>query len=503
MAIADVSRLLDLQAIQAERYKRSLKAFIVASWHIVEPAPFVDGYVVDALVEHLEAVTSGQIRKLVINIPPRHSKSTLISVIWPVWDWLQIPEDKFLCASYSLDLSTRDNRRKRMLIESPWFQERYASHFSLMPDQNQKRFFENDKQGYHMAVSVDGATTGQGGSKLILDDPHSAADAHSDKNTESALRWFREVWTNRLNDQNKDAMVTVGQRIRENDVCGYIIKERPDWIHVDLPAFYEPSRHCTTPIWTDWRKEENELLWPERFSQHALDGLRRDLGSIGFAAQYQQSPVPSGGGTFKKHWLRYYSIEPDQYVMEAPDGVKRVLTEKCRKFITVDLAISQKQSADYTVISVWAVTPERELLLIDCVRDHFDNPEQQKQIQLMYQRHKPGYIQIESVAYQLAIIQQLWRLGLPVREYKPVRDKVSRASTASVFYEAGRVYHPQGASWLHEWESELLMFPMAEHDDMVDTVSMACDAISGPASSADDHIEAMKQRLAKMRGAHV
>src|SRR5689334_8534998 len=121
----DLSRLFDLQAIQAERGKRSLRYFVEAAWHVVEPGvPFIGGWVVDALCEHLEAVTTGQLRKLVINIPPRHTKSTIVSVIWPVWDWILRPEDRFLCASYSLELSTRDNRRKRNLIESKWFQDR-------------------------------------------------------------------------------------------------------------------------------------------------------------------------------------------------------------------------------------------------------------------------------------------------------------------------------------------------------------------------------------------
>lgn len=488
-----------LMQVEAEECRRSLKIFMLAVWPIIEPTPFVGGMPIDAMIEHLEAVTRGEIRKLVINIPPRHSKSSLLT-IWRAWSWLQNPAERFLCASYSLDLSTRDNLRVRRIIEDPWFQLRFGNVFQLAGDQNVKRYFENTERGYQMALSVDGGTTGQGGSALILDDAHNADEAHSEKERKTALIWFREVWTNRLNDQERDKMVTVGQRIHEDDVCGYILRERPDWIHLDLPAYYELGRHCITPIWSDPRKEENELLWPERFSKETLEGLKRDLGSMGFAAQYQQRPVPAGGGTFKKSWFRYFIDEGTHYCLESPDNVRRVLVEQCQKIITVDLAISQKQTADYTVISVWAITPDRELLLIDRLREHLDNPEQQKQIQLYYQRYKPSYIQIESVAYQLAIIQQLWKQGLPVREYKPVRDKVSRASTASVFYEAGRIYHPRTASWLAEWEEEMLMFPMGSHDDQVDTISQACDAIGGPQMSPDDHLDAMKRRLAKVQG---
>ncbi len=492
-----------LVALEAEECRASLKTFMKAVWPIIEPTPFIDGLPIDAMIVHLEALTRGDIKRLVINIPPRHTKSTLL-VIWRVWVWLQNPYERILSASYSLNLSIRDNLRCRRIIEDPWFQARFGNDFKLTGDQNAKSHFDNDQQGYQMALSVAGGTTGHGGSILVIDDLHNADEAHSEKDRETALNWFREVWTNRLNDQLNDRMLLVGQRIHAADVCGYVLSERPDWISLILSAFYESARHCTTPIWSDPRKEEGELLWPMRFSKETLDGLRRDLGSIGFAAQYQQLPVPAGGSQFKQQWFRYYLDNGDHYELEQTDGVKRVLATQCHKVITVDLAISQKQSADYTVICVWAITPDREIALLDCLREHLDNPDQQKQIQLLYHRYHPDYILVENVAYQLAIIQQLLRLGLPAKEYKPVKDKVSRSSTAAVLYEAGRMYHPRTASWLAAWEDELLVFPMGAHDDQVDNASMICDAVSGPSASASEQVEAMKRRvsLAQSRSAH-
>jgi predicted phage terminase large subunit-like protein len=464
----------------------------------MEPAPFVDGWVLDALVEHFMALVRGDIRKLMVNIPPRHTKSSFL-VAFRAWLWTINPTERILAASYNLGLSLRDNLRVRRIIEDPWFQTRYGTQVQLRPDQNAKYYYENTASGSQMAISVTGGVTGHGGSYLIIDDAHNASEAHSDVERESAIIWFREVWSNRLNDANKDRMIVVGQRIHENDVCGYILKERPDWTALILPAYYEPSRRCVTPIWSDPRSVEGELLWPERFSVETLEGLKRDLGSLGFAAQYQQLPAPAGGAVFKSSWFRYFTEADSHYELEQPERVKRVLVEKCHTFITVDLAISQKQTADYTVMSVWRLTPDRELLLIDCIREHFDNPEQQKQIQLLYQRYQPIYILIESVAYQLAILQQLLRQGIPVREYKPVKDKVSRASTAAVFYEAGRIYHPKSAIWKQIVEDELLMFPMAEHDDVVDTIAMAADAIGGPHMTATDHISQLQQRLARVQ----
>jgi phage terminase large subunit-like protein len=586
MAIADV---LDLHAIQAERCKRSLKTFAKGVWPIVEPMPFIEGWCFDAIVTHLEALARGDIRKLVITIPPRHTKS-LTLVIWRAWLWTQNPEAQILGASYSYALSLRDNLRVRRILEDPWFTERYGTLFQMASDQNIKSYFENTRKGYQMAISVDGgSTTGLGGSFLVLDDAHNATDAHSDAKCEAALNWFREVWTNRLNNQETDKMLAVGQRIRDMDVCGYILSERPDWEHLNLPAYYEPARKCITSIgWEDPRTVEGELLWPERFSKETLEGLRRDLGTNGFSAQYQQTPVPAGGGTFKEVWFRYLSIQGDNYVLETPTGLKHIQIAQCWRFTVVDLAISSKQDADYTVIQTYDVTPQNELLLIEQIRGHFDNPEQQKLIRLVHMRLHPRFVQVETVAYQLALVQQLRgapiqvgdflvevanpealdqtlkqlpqtgaflvrteekglsfayarmegyyvvramgdanyfqfavtnqgyckiirqldaddeqlnRITIPVREYKPIRDKVSRANSPAILMEQGNFYWLKTLSDIHIIKAEHLHFPFGSNDDMVDCSSQAAEVITTH-QMPQHHIAAMQQRvqLAQQRG---
>jgi predicted phage terminase large subunit-like protein len=275
--------------------------------------------------------------------------------------------------------------------------------------------------------------------------------------------------------------VIVGQRIHEQDVPGYVLRERPDWEHLNLPAFFEPSHRCTTAIgWTDPRQQEGDLLWPERFSRATLEGLKRDLGTSGFAAQYQQTPVPSGGGQFKEEWLRYSKQQGDYYLLQTPAGDKPIAIKDCWRFIVVDLAISSKQEADYTVIQTWAVSPEKDMLLIEQLRGRYDNPEQQKILQLAYQRHAPDFLCIESVSYQLALIQQLLLQGIPCCEYKPIKDKVSRASTAAIYMEAGKIYFDMTLPELAEIKMELLHFPKYRHDDIVDSCSMAADIVSMP-----------------------
>lgn len=560
---------------EAEEMRRSLKKFVMGCWSYIDPAPFVDGWVLDAICEHYEAVTRGQIRFLLVNIPPRCSKSSVGSVAWPVWDWLQIPEDRFLCASYSLELAIRDNLKKRELIESPFFQERYrqdftiytpdnvaltkTSEFTLSQSQNAKRFFINDKLGYQLACSVGSQTTGSGGSKLLIDDPHSAMEAHSEADRRNAATWFRETWSNRQNDPAKDAMVVVGQRIHEEDVSGLIRSERPDWVFLDLPMEYEPHRKCFTVIgWSDPRTEPGQLLWPERFDKATIERYKRDLGSIGYASQYQQSPVPSDGGQIKQQWFRYFTETPQAYMLERDGGTSSVLKSECWRFATVDLAISSKQTADYTVIQVYDVTPQNDLLLIEQIRDRMDNPQQVKVIRLLHRRLHPEYFVIESVGYQLAIIQQLrdevtsahfllvqtenpaaldatiqqlvpiggfllrseatgeylkqqafyiacaldvnyfkfaceqqgycrvigpagpvaGDASVPVKEYKPTRDKVSRFAIVAVQMEAEKIFMRKNDPYLQVTLPEMLRFPLGANDDICDNFSMACDEIT-------------------------
>lgn len=477
-------QLLNLDEIRLEkaiRAQESLRSFVKQAWHVVEPAtPYMHNWHIDAICDHLQAVSDGHIKLLLINMPPRCMKSLCVSVFWPMWEWTTHPHTRWMFASYALSLAIRDSLKCRRLVESDWYQRNWGHVFTFAKDQNLKSRFENDKRGYRLAVSTGSAATGEGAEKIVCDDPHNVIDAESEVIRTSTLDWWDQTMSSRLNNPKTGAKVIVMQRVHAEDLSGHVLQQG-GYIHLRLPAEFEPATKCCTSIgWEDPRKEEGELLWPERLTTEALDGLKRSLGALGYAGQFQQRPTPASGGTFKKHWFRYYTSEDTHYCLKLATGEKRVLVEKCQKLITVDLAISQKQSADYTVIATWAITPDKELLLLDRMRARLDNPEQQKQIQLLYQRYQPNYVLVENVAYQLAIIQQLRRAGIPVREYKPVKDKVSRASTASVFYEGERVFHPLQSSWLAEWEDELLMFPMGAHDDQVDNASMICDEIGMP-----------------------
>ena len=480
--------ILDL-AIQAEEYRRSLKRFVVDFWPLVEPEPFVDGWCIDAICEHLQALTAGQIQKLVINIPPRHTKSTICSVLWQVWEWTLDPTTKFLTASYNLNLALRDNRRKRNLVESERFQQLFG--VQLSSDQNAKYFFENTAKGYMLACSVGSSATGSGGNRLVIDDPHAASEANSDLERFRARDWFKETWSSRAN-KTSDRWLVIGQRIHDDDVCGEILKNRTDWVHLCLPSEFEPERRCFTSIgWSDPRQTPGELLWPQRFDQKAIDDAKHDLGSTAFAAQHQQSPTPAGGGQFKKEWFRYFEETDEHYILFSKAGRKAVKKAHCWRAAVMDLAISEKQDADFTNLQTWDITPNLEILLLDQARGHLSNPEQQKTVYKTYIRYMFELVAIESVYYQLALVQQLrdlhifddelgeWvDISIPTQEWFPGhRDKVARASVGSLKMEQGDMYFRRNAHYLADLESEIVKFPKGKKDQ-VDTLSMMADIIA-------------------------
>lgn len=335
-----------------------------------------------------------------------------------------------------------------------------------------------------IAAGIGGPITGQGAHLAIIDDPFKDVEqANSKVRREAVWDWYRFVLRTRL--MPDAAIVLVLTRWHEDDLAGRLLQAAKDdpaadqWTVLTLPALAEDD----DPM----GRAPGEPLWPEQYSREVLDATRASVGSYVWAALYQQRPQPAGGGLFKREHFRYFRLQPGQavgdpsfvsaddglYMLQRPDGVHAVKVEDCRRFATVDLAASVKESADYTVVAVWAQTPEKDLLLLDLVRARMEGPDQVPLIRRVYERWRPGYIAIERVAYQLALVQAARRDGLPVRELKADRDKVSRALPAAARVEAGAVYFRSGAPWLGVLEDELLAFPTGAHDDQVDVLAYA------------------------------
>ena len=295
---------------------------------MLERKEYIRGWHIDVIAEFLTAVLNGEVTRLIINIPPRHMKSLLVSVFFPAWCWLHRPEMQFLCASYAERLSIRDNVKCRRVIENPKYQLNWGMmapepeegeldrRVILTKDQNQKTKFENIAAGYRTATSVDGLATGDGGDCILVDDPHNVKDTFSLVKLENVIDWWDEVMQSRLNDPDTGAKIIIMQRVHENDLTGHILeREHTDdeiegvaedfgYEHLCLPAEYEGNRvRAFYPVdepFQDPRTTEDEPLWATKFGTKVLAGLKSDMTEYAYAGQYQQRPSPRGGGAIKK-----------------------------------------------------------------------------------------------------------------------------------------------------------------------------------------------------------
>ena len=240
-----------------------LRDYIRQAWHVVEPATeFVPNWHIDAIADHLEAVTRGEILRLLINIAPRSIKSLSVSVFWPTQVWTFNPAFRWLFGSYAQGLSTRDSVKSRRIIDSPWYQERWGGKFQLTTDQNQKMRYENDRTGYRISTSVDGSATGEGGDAVVCDDPHNIREAHSEKSREAVIDWWDQVMSTRLNDPKTGRRVIIMQRVHENDLSGHVLKDK-GYVHLCLPTEFDPKRRCSTSTgWSDPRTQPGGLTEP-------------------------------------------------------------------------------------------------------------------------------------------------------------------------------------------------------------------------------------------------
>lgn len=486
----DMTPTVMLDMIRREKDRRnasaSLYEFVKQSWGVVEPGvPFIGSWHIETICEHLEAVSAGDIQRLLINIPPRHSKSTIVSVMWPMWEWLTDPAQKFLCASYSGNLSIRDNLKARRLVQSPWYQERWGHMFKLAGDQNAKQRFENDETGYRIATSVGGTATGEGGSRLILDDPHGAQAAQSDTIRESDLEWFDVVWSTRLNNPKTDAMVTVMQRLHERDISGHILEDIGGWEHIKIPAEYDGVKRTTVLGSYDPRTEIGELICPERFGPEEITRLKQLLGTYGASGQLQQDPTPSEGGILK---TKFFNLWPADKALPQFEYILQ----------SYDCAFTEKTSGDPTACTVWAIFThggDRNAMLIDAWDEHLSYPDLRtraiKDWQTEYggtsvkdglrRARRPDRVLVEAKASGQSLIQDLRLAKVPVVSYNPgMADKVSRAHQAAPTLELGLLWIPESGknrghpvSWASGFLKQVAKFPVADHDDYVDTMTQA------------------------------
>jgi predicted phage terminase large subunit-like protein len=446
--------------LRKEKARRWLHEYIRQAWELVEPdTEFVDNWHLRAISEHLEAVSGNQIRRLLINVPPRSMKSLSVSVFWPTWEWIERPHTRWLFSSYAAVLSTRDSLKCRRIIESRWYRERWGGAFRLTTDQNVKNRFENDKTGHRIATSVDGVATGDGGDIICVDDPHNVQEIHSDTTRESVLRWWDESMTSRFNNPKTGRAVIVMQRMHERDLSGHLLAKEMGWEHLCLPMEHDGRKRMTSLGPYDVRKEEGELLWPAHFDRKAVEELKKGMGSYSASGQLQQAPSPAGGGIFKRNDWRYYKAFPE---------LREVV-------LSFDMAFKQLSDSDFVVGQAWG-RKDADKYLLEQVRARMGfGASVQAVRQLKAKFPQARAILIEDKANGTAVIEVLKREIPGIISVEPEGGKITRAYAIQPEQEAGNIHLPDPviAPWVGGFVEECSSFPLGANDDQVDAMTQA------------------------------
>lgn len=471
-ALANLPGVNDLLA---ERARRRLHSFLRDfAWPVLYPGTkFIDNWHVGAICEHLEAVKMGQIKRLIINMPFRMLKSTIVSQAFPAWEWIDAPHIQYLTASYAKDVATRDAVDCRRIIESTAYQQAWGYKFRMTSDQNVKTRYENDKRGARTVTSTDGAATGFGGNRVIVDDPVSAKEANSPLALATSVEWWKGTASTRMNNPEDDALVLVHQRLNEKDLTGHILSEETGWEHLILPMRFERKYAKTTSLgFADPRKTEGELLFPKRLGEDTVADMEGRLGTYHTNAQLQQRPTSRGGSVLKSDWFPRY----------------KVLPKIIRRRIYGDTAQKTKERHDYSVLECWGLGDNGKIYLIDLLRGKWEAHELEKKVVDFWNKHKDydellsaplSKMLIEDKSSGTGLIQNIKKRGaIPVHGVSRSVDKLTRAYDGQPSMEAGLVCLPEEAPWMSVFCAEVDAFTKDDSHDHDDQIDPMLDAIN-------------------------
>lgn len=454
-----------LQKVRAELARRSFKTFVEQAWPVIEPGtPLIWGWVLDAMVDHLEAVTRGDIKRLVISVPPGTMKSKLTSVLWPAWSWLNRPHYKFLSSSYALSLAERNNVECRRILQSDWYTQNFNIHISS--EEAGKVNFSTDKMGVMRAISVGGATTGYRGDAFIVDDPHDVSKAESDAKRAEAVQWFIESAQTRLNSLVNSSIIVVMQRVHEQDVAQTAVDMGYEMLRV--PMRWDESMRKTTSIgWTDPRSQDGELMWPERFPKRELDQLESNMGPYAVAAQMQQQPAPRKGGMFQVDSIRVIDELPDEPLISVRAW---------------DLAGSEGKGAYSVGVLMHYSTKSQQFYIADVVRKQLGGGGVRELINKTAEQDGVStkiIVPQDPGAAGKVVVQDIIAMlaGYNAKAEPQSGSKETRAEPFASQVEIGKV-NVLKRVWTKTLLDELRFFPKGRYKDQVDASASAFNAVA-------------------------
>jgi predicted phage terminase large subunit-like protein len=444
-----------LHAFQREDFE----AFLHRAFCVINPGQeYTRSWHISAIAHKLDKVRLGESKRLIIAMPPRHLKSITVSIAFPAFLLGHDPSMRIIGASYADSLAAAHSNDFRRLIESQPYKRLFPK-TRIDPAKNTEAEVRTTQRGFRLATSVGGSLTGRGGQLIIIDDPLKPDEAASAPARRRAIDWYEKTVTSRLDHKGEGAIILVMQRLHVDDLAGHLL-EGGGWDYLGLPAIADIEEAIPLTRGRVYIRRPGELLFPARESMTVLDQLKREMGSYAFSAQYQQEPVPLGGGLIQWAWFRFYD----------EDNLPRYPAEEI--VISWDTASKSNELSDYSVGTVWARYGDRYFLL-DVVRGKYGYPELRGRVISTAEKYKDPKIIIESAGSGIALAQDLTAEGLKISAINPVGDKVMRMSAQTARIEEGRVFIPKSAPWLKAFHEELLGFPYGKHDDQVDSLAQA------------------------------
>ena len=448
--------------------RQDLATFAARGFYDLNPqAELAMGWHIQVIAAKLAAVRRGEIRRLIINLPPRHLKSHLGSIAFPAWCLGHNPSLQILCVSYAQELADKLARDCRRIMMSSWYRRIFPTR--LAQNRQAVQEFVTTCQGYRLAISTGGVLTGRGADIIMIDDPLKPEDALSRALRQAGNEWFVNTLYSRLNDKRTGAIVIIMQRLHEDDLVGHVLAQEP-WEVLSFPAIAETDEeHRIETIWGPrcLTRRCGEALHPEREPLETLEHLRRTLGEYNFAGQYQQSPAPLGGGLVKADWFKRYRDN------ELPERFDRVVQ-------SWDTANKATELSDFSVCTTWGVK-DKHVFLIGVFRRRLEYPELKRAVLEQQRLFSANVVLVEDQASGTQLIQDLIADRCHgVTRCKPTGEKTMRMHAQTGVIENGFVHIPEAAPWLAEYLHELTVFPNGKHDDQVDSTAQFLDWFRRP-----------------------
>ncbi|HET6842189.1 MAG TPA: phage terminase large subunit [Candidatus Angelobacter sp.] len=454
--------------------EKSLKDFVIHAWPILEPvAPLQWNWHLDLICEYLTVIRDNNFRSalgaevegVIFNVPPRTMKSSLVTIMFPVWVWTTDPARRFMFVSYSEKLSTQHSVYRRNVIESDWYQGHWKDVFSFAKDQNLKSHYENSARGAMFSTAMQATATGLGGDILIFDDPLNPEQALSQVERDAVNLRFDSTFRSRLNNPRTGVKIIVMQRLDERDLTGHVLaREAKRWQHVSLPARFERAQELLRPHdGGTYSKQPGELLWEDRLPESVLEGCRTGMGSWAFHSQYQQEPAPMDAGIIQRQWVRYYRELPRRFEFLVQSW---------------DCTFKASASNDFVAGQVWGHAGGKYYMLPYRLYERLDFGPTKAAIKACHAKFPAASaVLIEDKANGPAIISELRHEIAGVVAVTPEGGKLTRAHAMAPLWESGSVELPDpqvfDVPWMEDYIRNICSFPKAVHDDDMDATSQA------------------------------